>query len=68
MDSGDGRVLCWKSTNHSERFCQSWDCGALGGHVDRQEREQNDREDETDKEYESDDDENQDMMDLTGDD
>lgn len=35
--------------------------------MDRQEREQNDREDETDKEYGSDDDENQDMMDLTGD-
>ena len=36
--------------------------------MDRQEREQNDMKDDTDKEYGSDDDENQDMMDLTGDD
>ena len=36
--------------------------------MDRQEREQNGREDETDKDYRSDDDDNQDMMDLTGDD
>ena len=50
-------------------FVKAGIAGALDGHVDRQEWEQNDREDETDsEEYESDGDENYDMMDLTGED